>query len=151
MRAIELTQQIKVGAVDRGAERVVRSDDLPPAVVQWIGPGYRFELMEQYLLVVEQGVLLIPAGFTFDAGSVPRPAWFAISPLDLGVVAVLVHDWLYRTGGQDGLLSRGEADGLFLEQMKAEGVSWWRRRLAYLAVRVAGAGSWLVAPEGAVG
>lgn len=142
MRAIDLTTRIKQGDVPPLAEHVVRSDDLPPAVVLWIGPGYRFELMEEYTLTTDRGVIAIPTGFVFDAGSVPRPAWFAISPLDLGVVAVLVHDWLYSTGGQQGLLSRVEADSLFLEHMKAEGVSWWRRRLAHLAVRLAGGGSW---------
>lgn len=142
MRPIELTSGIREGAVAPLAERVVRSDDLPPAVVRWIGPGYRFEVTEDYVLPVEEGVVRIPAGFTFDAGSVPRPVWIVISPLDLGVVSVLVHDWLYRTGGQDGLLSRAAADRLFLEHMKAEGVRWWRRRLAHLAVRVAGGRSW---------
>lgn len=142
MQAIDLTTRIRQGDIAPLAEHVVRSDELPPAVVRWIGPGYLFELMEDFALPVDRGMIRIPAAFSFDAGSVPRPAWFAISPLDLGVVAVLVHDWLYRTGGQQGLLSRGEADRLFLEHMKAEGVSWWRRRLAYLAVRVAGGGSW---------
>lgn len=142
MRAIELTRQIEAGTLPPRTERVVQSDELPPAVVLWIGPGYLFELMETYLLEVEQGLLRIPAGFTFDAGSVPRPAWLFISPLDLGVVSVLVHDWLYRTGGQLGLLTRAEADRLFREQMKAEGVSWWRRRAAHLAVRLAGGSSW---------
>ena len=48
----------------------------------------------------------------------------------------LLHDYLY---GQ-GTLERAWCDRIFLEAMRAEGVSWWRCQAMYRAVRLAGAG-----------
>lgn len=139
MRALELTRatsRLEPGPI------CVAGDELPEVVVRWMGPGYRFELVREYR-IVERGVCIeIPEGFVFDAASVPRIVWSAISPTELGVVAPLVHDWLYRTGGQYGALSRSQADQIFLDHMKAEGVSAWRRWAAYAAVRIGGGGSW---------
>jgi hypothetical protein len=117
---------------------VVVMGALPPADVRWVGPGYAFELVEDYRL----DPIDIPSGFQFDAGSVPRVFWAAISPLCLGIVSVLVHDWLYATGGQDGLKDRSRADRLFLEHMAAEDVSRARRNAAFIAVRLAGGPHW---------
>lgn len=142
MRALDLTRTITT--IDGPCRDLVcvRSDTLPEAVVRWLGPGFRFRL-EAPFAIAERGVeIRIPAGFIFDGASVPRLFWLGISPTELGVVAPLVHDWLYRTGGQYGALSRGDADSIFLDHMKAEGVSGWRRWAAYTAVRAFGRGSW---------
>lgn len=142
MRALDLTRSITT--IDGPCRDLicVRSDTLPEAVVRWLGPGFRFRLEEPFA-IAERGVeIRIPAGFIFDGASVPRLFWMGISPTELGVVAPLVHDWLYRTGGQYGALSRGDADAIFLDHMKAEGVPGWKRWAAYLAVRVGGGGSW---------
>lgn len=120
----------------------VTSNELPEAVVRWLGPGFRFRLEEEFRIVERSVCINIPAGFIFDAASVPRFFWAGISPTELGIVAPLVHDWLYRTGGQYGALSRSQADQIFLDHMKAEGVSAWRRWAAYAAVRIGGGGSW---------
>jgi N-acetylmuramoyl-L-alanine amidase len=137
MRALELTEQVERGTIAPGAAVVVMGA-LPPADVRWVGPGYAFELVEDYRL----DPIDIPSGFQFDAGSVPRVFWAAISPLCLGIVSVLVHDWLYATGGQDGLKDRSRADRLFLEHMAAEDVSRARRNAAFIAVRLAGGPHW---------
>lgn len=101
--------------------------------------------------------LEVPEGFTHDFASVPRVLWMLISPLDLGL-ASLFHDWLYRAGGRVTTLrwdrtdgrwdpvedpwSRRYADELFARMMREQGVPKWRRRAAYLAVRLAGGSSW---------
>ena len=49
------------------------------------------ELLDEYLLIEE--------GFEFDLASVPRAAWSIIAPFELGQVAPLVHDHLYKMRG----------------------------------------------------
>lgn len=141
--SLELAARVSGGHVSRGIVQVLSAGKLPPARVRWIGPGYRFRLESPYQLrhVDIDVEIVVPEGFEFNAASVPRLAWLAISPLDLGVVAPLIHDWLYRTGG-GGVITRRQADRLFIRHMKAEGVGWIRRNAAYLAVRVGGRSSW---------
>lgn len=143
MRPIELTRQIKHAAIPVGATRVIESDELPGIHVRLAGIGYQLEVLEEYRIIELGRAIVIPEGFPFDGASVPRLFWTVLaSPAELGVVAPAVHDWLYRTGGQRGLFTRGEADRIFLRHMKAEGVPWLRRHAAYVAVRVAGGESW---------
>lgn len=82
----------------------------------------------------------IHAGFVFDLASIPRIFWRLIAPFELSIAAPLVHDFLYR-GGCPGA-TRAEADAAFLDLMGRERVPLWRRRLAYLAVRVFGRFAW---------
>jgi hypothetical protein len=85
----------------------------------------------------------IPQGFHCDLSSVPRWLWSLIAPFELSIAAPLVHDFLYKSGGQlpdsTKRYTRAEVDGLFLKIMKEEGVSFWRRYGAYNAVRLFGA------------
>lgn len=78
----------------------------------------------------------IPIGFEFDGASVPKIAWSIVGhPLDQDYLAsACVHDYLYFAQP----LSRRKADKIMLEAMKMLGVSWWRRRTAYWAVRLFG-------------
>lgn len=114
---------------------------LPTARVYWLGGGYRFELAETYWLAIDDWAIEVPASFFFNAASVPRLAWAAISPLDLGIISVLVHDWTYAGRPVKGM-SRGDSDKLFRKLMKMEGVSWWKRHVAYAAVRAFGGDRW---------
>ena len=105
--------------------------------------------------------LRVPDGFTHDFASVPRVLWTLISPLDLGLASIF-HDWLYRNGGRvttrrwttatggwedvEEPWTRVQADELFARLMREQGVPRWRRRAAYLAVRVAGRNHWRAEP-----
>ena len=112
---------------------------LPPPVLTYRGDGrWRLEAAYTY------DTITVPAGFEFDLSSVPRVFWPLIAPFELSIVAPLVHDFLYRTGGQLPARSytRAEADGLFRRIMREENVPAWRSTLAYLAVRAFGRGSW---------
>lgn len=110
--------------------------------------------------------LVVPKGFQHDFASVPRQLWGLISPIDLGLASIF-HDWLYRHKGLVTTLlwegdparwtprvepwSREQADRLFARIMREQGVAKWRRRCAYLAVRLAGRRYWKerAMPEGA--
>lgn len=82
----------------------------------------------------------IPAGFLFDLASIPKPLWVLLGPHELSVLAPLVHDWVYRTHPLG--MTRSEADRLFLLAMTDEGVGRFRRRAAWLAVRLFGWFAW---------
>lgn len=80
-------------------------------------------------------VITIPKGYEYDLASIPRLAWWAIAPYELGILSPLIHDYLYEKKGSDGVKTRKEADLIFLELMEKEGVSRWRRTAAYYSVR----------------
>lgn len=85
--------------------------------------------------------IIIHAGFRFDLASVPRALWWAVAPFELSLVAPLVHDFLYR-GNMFGVYTRAQADKIFEQFMKEEGVGWVRRKAAYAAVRLVGGKHW---------
>jgi len=95
----------------------------------------------------------IPQGFEFDGASVPRILWTITGLTPHGELepAALVHDYLYRYGGVlptgafwrsgvecDHPWTRKECDKLFARIMRESGVPKWRRRLAYIGVRMGG-------------
>lgn len=84
------------------------------------------------------GGRVIPRGFVTDFASVPRLVWALISSTDLGDVGPVVHDWKYR----NGIGSRSAVDKEFLRNMEREKIAWWKRQLAYRAVRLFGGSSW---------
>lgn len=85
--------------------------------------------------------LLIPDGYITDLASIPRLLWRIIAPFELSIAAPLVHDFLYQNGGCR-TFTRSDVDLIFLWIMEKEGVVWWRRNLAYPAVRVFGGSHW---------
>lgn len=96
----------------------------------------------------------IPADTTTDLGSVPRPLWLVIAPHELSTTAVVLHDWLYRHGGQPDRVSpegttwtRKQADRELIYHAIAGGVPVWRAVVAYYAVRVWGWLGWQAVQE----
>jgi hypothetical protein len=82
----------------------------------------------------------INKGFIFDSASVP---WLAKMTIGSGfrpeyITEAAKHDRNYRI--QD--ISRKEADLLFLEGLKLNGVSWYTRYKMYYGVRVGGWAAW---------
>lgn len=101
--------------------------------------------------------LNIPNGFPLDGISAPRWLWgiTGITPDGLGRAAALVHDFLYRYDGQPPAgafqkqvgndwvnvataWSREQVDKLFANILDLSGVSQFRRRMMYRAVRLCG-------------
>lgn len=128
----------------------IQASSLPAPVVTYLVQERMWRLEAPYICQHEVHRITVPDQFEFDLASVPRPFWWLIAPFELSIAAPLLHDFLYRYGGEppDGSVvpsrsySRREADLLFRDIMEQEGVSPWRRAAAYRAVRWLGAGAW---------
>ena len=81
----------------------------------------------------------IPMGFVTDLASTPVPVRWLVPRTDLGLIAPLVYDFIYRNRGP---LTRREADRLFCRIMREEGVPKWKRRVAFWSVRLFGWRHW---------
>ncbi len=73
----------------------------------------------------------IPSSVPTDFGTVPRGLRWLVPRIGLYNYATYFHDWLC----EDHIVSRKEADRLFLEAQKACGLGWFKRRLRYFGVR----------------
>ena len=78
--------------------------------------------------------VFIPTGFQTDFASVPRLFWTILPPDGKYTQAAVLHDFLYSK--QERI--RVKCDCIFLEAMGVLGVSWWKRRIMYHAVRMFG-------------
>ncbi len=83
-------------------------------------------------------VIRVPAGFVTDLASVPRALWSIMPPHGRYAKAAIIHDYLYASP----IVSRKQADDIFLEAMEVLGVAKWRRLAMYYAVRLFGQSSY---------
>lgn len=110
-------------------------------VVLKILPHRNYEVFEEFEFYYDKPngkrvVISIPKGFVTDLASVPRLFWSIFPPNGEYSKAAIVHDFIYRT--RTLLISRKEADAIFLEGMKVLKVPAWRRYAIWLAVRLFG-------------
>jgi hypothetical protein len=124
--------------------------------------GNSYRLFEDYFYEWEKDKinykLIIPKGFICDLASIPRLLWIIISPFDLGAAAV-PHDWIYSFAGRipsksclkknnnvwieiEEPWSRKDTDRLFARMMRESNVSKFKRRSAFIAVRIFGSWVW---------
>jgi len=92
----------------------------------------------------------IPPYYICDGASIPKWLGFWLTPIGRYLPAAFLHDYLYDCHRQiyeynnSGLypnlvaMKRSEADGMFLEQMRRDGVGWRTRYTMYYAVRLFG-------------
>lgn len=98
--------------------------------------GQRWKTLDplRYMRTADE-IYVVPSGFSTDLDSVPRipvlHAWLKAR----ATRSAVVHDYLYRQR-----YDRAEADAVFFDAMKHEGVPAWRRWPIYLGVR---SGGWL--------
>jgi len=111
--------------------------------------GRIYRVKESFTYTTRGGrVITVPVGFEFDGGSVPRFLWFLYPPYGSECdEAFCVHDYLYAhaelfVGGDNGHISRGEADRIMLEIMELQGFRESGRRNVYGGVRVGGWKAW---------
>lgn len=98
-----------------------------------------WRLAHRLVYVPQRGKpIAIPAGFVTDLASIPRILQGLIPVNGKHRAAAILHDYLYVTQR----VKRAKADALFLEAMKASGVSFIQSHLMYAAVRVAGGLVW---------
>ena len=98
--------------------------------------GDTLQLTEPHIFMVGERLYRIPQGFVWDGASIPRLFWSTTySPYHPKVLRPgLVHDYLYR----HKLLHRKNADKLFKDLLKKNGVSLYQRNKIYYAVRMFG-------------
>jgi len=117
-------------------------------VYKWVGGGFNRKI-------------IVPKGFVFDLASVPRIFWTptGISPDRLRWTSPLIHDFLYEHKGKlpagsyfwqpnagwkedTTVWTRKNADRIFCRLMREDGISRFKRRMAYRAVRLGGYIAW---------
>ncbi|MEA1973681.1 MAG: DUF1353 domain-containing protein [Candidatus Cloacimonadota bacterium] len=99
--------------------------------------GDKWIVAEKFTFVsnIIQEAITIPRGFQTDLASIPRGFRWLISVNNNSVTPAVIHDYLYAT---KGIVSRKEADLIFLEMLKRYKVSYWKRKSMYYAVRMFG-------------
>ncbi len=136
-----------------GSERDMRSaSELPNPTVSF--NGSEWILADDCVYAALDGcTVTVKNGFKTDLASIPRLLWAFIASFELSLVAPIVHDLIYSSTGKvvlpdgevsaaDKIFAREEADDLFLELMARAKVAYWKRNIAYLAVRGFGGSSW---------
>lgn len=96
-------------------------------------------------------VIIVKAGFITDGASTPFGVRNLFPKDGTYTPAAAIHDALYRYRGilpfgwYQGLpkeYSRKRCDSIFAEAMQVLGVSWWRRKIMYRALRLFGGFAW---------
>lgn len=115
--------------------------------VEWIASG-RSDLTVRLLRpfsfcrATKQECITVPKGFVFDGASIPRWLWSLVGSPQTGRYrdAAIIHDWLYYRGRvwPRDYRPRKDADRVFYEAMRANGVGYERATLMYWAVRLFG-------------
>lgn len=104
--------------------------------------GYHRKLLEDVVYHVgglkSVDKIIVPKGFVWDGGSVPRIFWNLVDPWGSASKAYLLHDWLYSTQERSRLVS----DAILMEAMEVVGVALWKRKLIYRGVRLGGWHAW---------
>jgi len=101
--------------------------------------GVRFRVEAPLAYTSKSGaVFTIPALFVTDFASSYIFRWNLLSRQASNSDAAVLHDWLYYTG----IVTRAEADKLFLEALEACGIGIIVRTKAYWGVRMFGWTAW---------
>lgn len=117
--------------------------------IRLVPPNYdRVELCEDLRVEHPLGSYAVTKGFVCDLESVPPLAVAValvltlgsidLSKLGRGAIPGVIHDDLYKRG----IVSRAEADAIYLEAMRQTKVWLASRWLKYLVVRLVGWAAW---------
>lgn len=107
-----------------------------------------YRLRRAYVYTTLAGVrIYVPVDFKTDLLSAPRITWTLIGlpPDGLYRTAAVIHDYLYSLQGMlPGLAAytREQCDGILLEIMTRNNISWLQRKAVYAAVRLFGYSHW---------
>lgn len=107
-------------------------------------PKGNWLLLSDLDFLYEECLIRAPKGFISDLASIPKGLRWLISVNEDHRQAAVIHDFLYSKKGEIDffMFSRAEADEVFLYAMKVSGVSWWKRKLMFRAVRLGGWYRW---------
>jgi hypothetical protein len=109
-----------------------------PLVGEFQDAGRHFRLVADFAYIDQKDRIVIPAGFTTDFNSIPRPLWVWFPPWQYPEAGV-VHDFLYRYPGPR---SRKECDEIHRTILHKLGCRKSKRVAAYLGLRAGGWHPW---------
>ena len=125
---------------------------LPHADIDPIDEAPTYRLNRTWVAVLRlDGVskrIQIEKGYTHDGASVPRFARWLIDRDGVHRESALLHDYLYENRGYIDLdmdsffYNRKDADQIFRECLKFQGLASWKVFLMYNAVRIGGGLYW---------
>ena len=95
-----------------------------------------WRLVHDYVRIIDDEYIIVPAGFITDLASVPRFLWPLIPPYGRHTGAAIFHDWFYRSPGIS--ITRKKADKIMLHIMKEDGCSFLKRWTIYIGLRLFG-------------
>lgn len=109
--------------------------------------GREWEIAKDISYLMADGrVSTVRKGFIYDFASIPRILWRIFPPTGDGSpygIAATWHDWLYVNKRIQGkAIDKATADNLFLEIMLYTGVSKFKAKLFYRAVKWFGGHAW---------
>ncbi len=113
-----------------------------------VGPTSKRVVLDAPLRFEDDNITYtIPKGFSNDLASVPLWLRSLAPPWQQSARPGVLHDYFYRRGGYflDEVIvpmSRLQADKIFQVALKSEGVSNFRARVMYRAVRWFAGGAW---------
>ena len=104
--------------------------------------GNILTLKEELIVKYKGKTFIVPVGFECDGASVPSFLWDSVSPQihPATLRAAIAHDFLYRSAVPGW--TRKEADELFYQLCREDGLSWWKSQKAYWGIRLFGGNSW---------
>ena len=107
--------------------------------IKILGDQY-FEVVTPLIYIRDKEIISVNPGFDFDGASVPQVLWsFGLSPMTGGYQrAACLHDAMYSAE----IFDREVCDKIFLEAMKSDNVSYFKRMSMYFAVRIFGKLLW---------
>jgi hypothetical protein len=110
-----------------------------PLDLELLPDGFHYKLLRDFSVRDEfLGLLIAPAGFVTDLGSIPKIFWNIIPPNGKPSDAYVIHDLLYS----EQKFTRAQCDSCLLRMMLCLGVSWYERYAIFLAVRAGGWAAW---------
>lgn len=103
-----------------------------------IKPLYKYTYLTcaDIIFSVDGITYIVPKHFKTDLASIPRLCWSIMSPAHSGSFrAAIIHDWLYY---RPCYFSRLQADLIFYNLLRLDGLSITRSYIMYYAVRMFG-------------
>ena len=104
-------------------------------IYQWIFSIRQWRLTEDWHYTLRDGTtIFIPAGFTFDGASIPRPLWMLLSPTGLLFIPGLIHDYGYKYNTLKSLDKQGNV----IDYQRGAGKAYWDKLFRQIGIDVNG-------------
>lgn len=95
-------------------------------------------IIQPLIIELKDGsVIFIPRGFTYDMSTVPKWLWSVVRPFNDGLLAFLIHDYLYVHQEKHNL-TRKQADDEMLFWLNIINKNKFDNYLRYYIVRLLG-------------